>query len=117
MTDLGIAHIKNNNYEITKAFSLENVIYNELLTKGYDVYIGKTRKGEFDFIARKDNQTKYIQVAYLLSDENVIKREFGAFDGINDHHSKYVISLDKFDFSRNGIKHLNMIDFLLSEDF
>ena len=117
MTDLGIAQIKTNNFEINKPFALENVVYNELITKGYNVYIGKTKKGGVDFIANKDNQIKYIQVAYLLADEKVIEREFGAFDAINDNYPKYVITLDKMDFSRNGIIHKNIIDFLLCNDF
>lgn len=116
MTDLGIGQIKNNNYEVNKPFSLENVVYNDLLIKGYEVFIGKTKKGEVDFIAKKDNKTIYIQVAYILSDENVIKREFGAFNAIDDNFPKYVITLDKSDFSQNGIIHKNIIDFLLEED-
>ena len=116
MTDLGIAQIKNHNFEINKTFAIENVVYNELLTRGYDVYIGKTTKGEIDFVARKDDKVSYIQVAYLLADEKVIEREFGAFDAVKDHYPKYVITLDKMDFSRNGIVHMNMIDFLLGKD-
>jgi predicted AAA+ superfamily ATPase len=53
-------------------------------------------------------------VAYLLADEKVVGREFGAFESVKDHYPKYVLSLDKFDFSQNGIKHLNIIDFLLA---
>ena len=117
MTDLGIAQIKNNHFEMNKVFVLENIVYNELITKGYNVYIGKTRKGEVDFIATKDNQVKYVQVSYILADEKVINREFSAFDGINDNYPKYVITLDKIDFSQNGIKHKNLIDFLMDEDF
>ncbi|MDD6069206.1 MAG: ATP-binding protein [Clostridiales bacterium] len=116
MTDLGIAQIKNHNFEINKTFAIENVVYNELLTRGYDVYIGKTSKGEIDFVARKDEKVSYIQVAYLLADEKVIEREFSAFDAVKDHYPKYVITLDKMDFSRNGIVHINMIDFLLGKD-
>lgn len=116
MTDLGIAQIKNHNFEINKTFAIENVVYNELLTRGYDVYIGKTTKGEIDFVARKDDKVSYIQVAYLLADEKVIEREFGAFDAVKDHYPKYVITLDKMDFSRNGIVHMNMIDFLLGKE-
>ena len=116
MTDLGIAQIKNNNFEINKSFAIENVIYNELLVRGYDVYIGKTREGEIDFIATKNNKKEYYQVAYLLADENVIAREFGAFKPISDNYPKYVLSLDKTDFSRDGIIHKNIIDWLLEEN-
>ncbi len=117
MTDLGIAQIKNNNFEINKPFAIENVVYNELIAREYDVYIGKTKKGEVDFIANKDGDKKYIQVSYLLADDKVIQREFGELKIIEDNFPKYVITLDKTDFSQDGIIHKNIIDFLISEDF
>ncbi len=116
MTDLGIAQIKNNNFEINKCFAIENVVFNELVARGYEVYIGKLNPGEIDFIASKSNKRKYFQVTYLLSDKNVIEREFGAFKKIQDNYPKYVISLDKTDFSQNGVIHKNIIDWLLEED-
>ncbi len=116
MTDLGIAQIKNNNFEINKSFAIENIVYNELLQRGYDVYIGKTKDGEVDFIATKDNVKEYYQVAYLLANNDVIEREFGAFKVIDDNYPKYVLSLDKTDFSRNGIIHKNIIDWLLENN-
>ncbi len=115
MTDLGIAQIKNNNFEINKGFAIENVIYNELLIRGYDVFIGKTKNGEIDFIATKEDKKEYYQVSYLLSDDKVIEREFGAFDNVLDDYPKYVLSLDRKDFSKNGIVHKNIIDWLLGE--
>lgn len=116
MTDLGIAQIKNNAFEINKSFAIENVVYNELLQRGYDVYIGKTKDGEVDFIATKDNIKEYYQVAYLLANDDVIEREFGAFKVIDDNYPRYVLSLDKTDFSRNGITHKNIIDWLLENN-
>ena len=113
MTDLGIAQIKNNNFEINKSFALENVIYNDLISKGYEVYIGKLNKGEIDFIAKRDTKKIYIQVAYYLTNEEVIEREFGAFKEITDENSKYVLTLDDKDYSREGIKHMNIIKWLL----
>ena len=113
MTDLGIAQIKNNNFEINKSFAIENVVYNELLERGYDVYIGKTKDGEIDFIATKTEEKIYIQVTYLLESEKVINREFGAFEEIKDNYPKYVLSLDNTNFSRQGIIHKNIIDWLL----
>jgi hypothetical protein len=113
MTDLGIAQIKNNNFEINKSFAIENVVYNELLERGYDVYIGKTKDGEIDFIATKTEEKIYIQVTYLLESEKVINREFGAFEEIKDNYPKYVLSLDNTDFSREGIIHKNIIEWLL----
>lgn len=116
-TDLGIAQIKNNNPEFKSYIVLENVVYNELLNRGYDVYIGKTKTGEVDFLAKKDGNTKYIQVTYEMNSEETIDREFGAYKGVDDNYPKYVISLDKINLSRDGIIHLNLIDFLLSNDF
>lgn len=92
---------------------LENVIYNELVLRGYDVKIGKTYKGEIDFVVMKDAKKAFIQVAYFLSSEEVIEREFGAYKSLKDNAPKYVLSLDKFDMSSNGIIHLNIEDWLL----
>lgn len=116
MTDLGIAQIKNNNFEINKCFAIENVVFNELVARGYEVYIGKLSPGEIDFIASKSGRRKYFQVAYLLSDNNVKEREFGALRKIEDNYPKYIISLDKTDFSQNGIMHKNIVDWLLGDD-
>ena len=117
-TDLGISQIKNNNPEFKSYIVLENIVYNELINRNYEVYIGKTKNGKVDFLAKKDGNIKYIQVTYeMKGNESTIEREFGAYKSIEDNYPKYVISLDKIDLSRNGIIHLNMIDFLLSEDF
>lgn len=113
MTDLGIAQIKNNNFEINKSFAIENVVYNELLERGYDVYIGKTKNGEIDFIATKTEEKIYFQVAYLLQNDKVENSEFGAFKEVQDNFPKYVLSLDKANFSRDGIIHKNIIEWLL----
>lgn len=117
VTDLGIAQIKNTNTEIDKSYAIENIVYNELIIKGYDVYIGKTKKGEIDFVATKPNKKIYVQVAYSIPNEDTKKREFGAYDVINDNYPKYVITLDKLTYEYNGIKHVNLIDFLLDENF
>lgn len=76
---------------------LENAVYNELVLRCYDVKIGKTYKGEIDFVAMKDGKKCFIQVAYLLSSEEVIEREFGAYKSIKDNAPKYVLSLDRLD--------------------
>ena len=116
-TDLGIAQIKNNNAEFKNYIVLENIVYNELKIRDYDVYIGKSKKGEIDFLAKKDGKTNYIQVTYELDgNSDAMEREFGAFNYISDNNPKYVISMDKKDLSRDGIIHLNLIDFLLSDN-
>lgn len=116
-SDLGIKKIKTNNKEINYSISLENLVYNELIAKGYEVYVGKTRKGEVDFVVTKDKEFKYIQVCFHLNTQETIEREFGAYDCINDNYPKYIFSLDKQDFSRNGIKHINILDFMSSDNF
>ncbi len=116
-SDLGIKKIKTNEKELNYSVCLENLVYNELIAKGYEVYVGKTKKGEVDFIISKKGTIKYIQVTYLLASDETIEREFGAYSCINDNHEKYVISMDKFDFSRNGVKHINIFDFLLNDEF
>lgn len=116
-TDLGVKKIKTNSKEVNYSQAFENIIYNELINKGYEVYIGKTSKGEIDFIASKDKNIKYIQACYDLSNEETRDREFRAFDNINDNYQKYVISKDIEDYSQNGIKHLNIFDFLMNDEF
>lgn len=112
--DLGIRnHIKSSELiDYSKLF--ENIVYLEMLSRGYEINVGKVGEYEIDFICYNRNKEKiYIQVAYLLSDNSTIEREFRPFSHIGDNYPKYVISADKFDFSRNGIKHYNIIDFLL----
>ena len=116
-TDLGIKQIKTNNEEINYSICLENIVLNELIAKNYKVYTGKTKKGEIDFIAIKNNEMKYIQVCYELSSEDTINREFSAFDEIDDNNDKIIISMDTNDFSKDGIKHINIFDFLMNDEF
>lgn len=96
---------------------LENIVYLELLRRGYKVTVGKTGEKEIDFVCDKRGDKLYVQVTYLLASEDTIKREFGAYDTIRDNFPKYVVSLDEFDMSRNGIKHQNIRDFLLAEEW
>lgn len=91
----------------------ENIVYVELLRRGYTITVGKNGTKEIDFIARKQSEKIYIQVAYLLASEEVVEREFSVLESISDNHPKYVISYDEFDMSRNGIIHQNIVDFLL----
>lgn len=111
--DMGLARIKNSGFKLEMGAMLENVIFNELLVRGYDVYVGKTLRGEIDFIAIKGEQKIYYQIAYYLTNEEVIKREFGAFHMVSDQYPKIVLSMDKANFSRDGIEHKNVIDFLM----
>lgn len=96
---------------------LENIVFLELIRQGYSITIGKIQDLEVDFVCRRANQIKYIQVSQSILDENTRKREFKPLEKISDSYPKYVISMDSFDFSANGIIYLNIIDFLKSENF
>ena len=94
---------------------IENIVYFELLRRGYNVTIGKNDSLEVDFIATKSNDKKYYQVTYTMLDENVKNRELGILKNINDNYEKTVITMDKIynNTSEEGIKIRYLIDFLL----
>lgn len=96
---------------------LENIVFMELLRRGYQVTVGKSEDREIDFAAAKRDQMIYVQVCYLLASEETIEREFGVYNSIPDNFPKYVVSLDEFDMSRNGIKHRNIRDFLMAAEW
>ncbi|HEL0819022.1 TPA: ATP-binding protein, partial [Streptococcus equi subsp. equi] len=113
LTDHGFRQARG--YSNTKDIerTLENIVYIELVSRGYRVEIGKVKDLEIDFIASKDNERLYYQVSYLMETEETRKREFGVYDFVRDNYPKFVLSMDKVDFSQNGIIHKNVIDFLL----
>ena len=115
-TDFGLLQIRNSRSNRTLPYIYENAVLSSLLYKGYEVYSGKTNKGEIDFVAIKNNERIYVQVAISIKDENTRKRELSAFDEIEDHYPKYIITNDDENYSENGIKWLNIKDFLLSEE-
>ena len=96
---------------------LENIVYMEALRRGYTITVGKSGAKEVDFICQKQDQKVYVQVTYLLASEETIQREFGIYDSIHDNFPKYVVSMDELDFSRNGIKHRNIKEFLLLKEW
>ena len=113
IADHGIreAIMENNQKNINQV--LENIVYFEMLRRGYNVKIGKVDNLEVDFVCKKNDETIYIQVSYLLASEDTKEREFSVLENIKDNYPKYVLSMDEFDMSRNGIKHLNLIEFLV----
>lgn len=114
--DIGLKHILLGYKMNDISGHLENIVYLELLSRGYKVNIGKMNELEIDFIASKNNNQIYIQVAYLLADSKIIAREFGALEKIKDNYPKIVLSLDTFlDNNRNGINWHNLIDFLTGD--
>ncbi len=115
LVDLGLLQLKSSPIEKKVGGRLENIVYNELLARGYDVYIGKTDNGEIDFVVDNFGDRFYIQVADYLSSDDVVKREFGAYKNVEDNFPKYVITMDKINYSQNGIIHKNIIDWLLEK--
>lgn len=113
--DLGLRNCVKASGEIDYNKLYENIVYLELLFRGYDVKVGKSDEYEIDFIAYKGSDILYIQVCYLLASPETVEREFGNLERIKDNYPKYVVSGDIPDFSRNGIKHYNIIKFLLNE--
>lgn len=99
------------------SLTLENIVYMELLRRGYTVTVGRVGNREIDFVCRRHGEKLYVQVAYLLATEDTIKREFDVYDLIRDNYPKYVVTMDEFDMSRNGIKHKNIRDFLTAEEW
>lgn len=96
---------------------LENIVYMELLRRGYSVTVGKVNDKEIDFVCEKKDDKLYVQVAYLLASEETVKREFGVLMEVRDNFPKYVVTLDEFNMSRDGIKHRNIREFLLADEW
>ena len=95
---------------------LENVVYLELLRRGYEVFVGKSDKSEIDFIAINEEDTEYYQVALTVRDEKTLLRELAPLASVNDHNGKYLLTLDDDPpCSHNGIKQVNALDWLLKE--
>lgn len=115
LVDLGLLQLKNSPIERKVGGRLENIVYNELIARGYDVYIGKLDNGEIDFVVDNFGERFYIQVADYISSDEVAEREFGAYKNVPDNFPKYVLTMDKIDYSQNGIIHKNIIDWLLEE--
>ena len=115
VADHGIreAIMENNQKDINQV--LENIVYFEMLRRGYNIKIGKVDNLEVDFVCKKNDETIYIQVSYLLASEDTKEREFSVLENIKDNYPKYVLSMDEFDMSRNGIKHVNLIEFLAKD--
>jgi predicted AAA+ superfamily ATPase len=95
--------------------ALENVVYLELLRRGYDVRIGKVGSSEVDFIATNENGVEYYQAALTVRDKNTLARELKPLDSISDHNPKFLLTLDEDPIaSHNGIKQINALDWLLA---
>lgn len=118
--DLGIRNALVNSTDTNDIEKrIENVVFLHLLRCGYTVYVGQLRSAEIDFVAKKDNQTLYVQVAYLIGSKETEKREFGNLQAIPDNHPKLVVSLNpmNIDSNNDGIRHLHLREFLKKENY
>src|SRR5690606_22287568 len=112
VSDISIIYATMGNRDRMIAGILENIVFLELKRRGYQVYVGKLDQTEIDFVAEKQGQKIYVQVAYKLENEQTINREFGNLLSINDQFPKYVVTMDEFwKDSIEGIKHLYITDF------
>ena len=93
--------------------TIESVVYREFLRRGYDVRIGRIKGREVDFVCESGNDRLYVQVAYLMEREETREREFSALMAVPDQYPKVVLSLDRVDFSANGIRHRYLPEFLM----
>lgn len=98
-------------FEYGLGYKLENMVYLELRREGYKVYVGSMRDKEIDFVAIKGDKVIYLQCCYLLTDENVINREYKPLEAIKDNYDKYVVSMDDIKYpSKEGIEHVQAWD-------
>lgn len=114
-TDIGIRNVITGYRPGDRAKVVENMVFNELLNRGYDVTTGRQGSREIDFVAVRNNETRYIQVALVLESEQTIKREFGNLLEIDDNYPKMVISTDsQYKNTVRGVEHVNLRKFLMT---
>ena len=95
---------------------LENIVYIELLSRGYEVKVGKIKDKEINFIAKKEKDLSYYQISYKIRDEKTRERIYETYNSVTDNFPKYVLSMDHSNFSQDGVIHKNIIDFLLEDE-
>lgn len=114
VADIGLRYFLLGSRDVDYGQVLENVVYLELLRRGYEIYVGKVGALEIDFVALKNGETEYYQVAYTVKNENTLARELCSLEAVTDHNRKYLITMDDLPTTfYNGIKQINAIDWLL----
>lgn len=118
LADLGIRKALAPAMNLDYSSLLENLVFLELCSRGYNVRVGQLKDGEIDFVAEKSGELRYFQVAYSLADEKTRKREYSSLLSLTNAYPKFVVSLDPLNFDYNGIKHLRLVkDFLLGNQW
>ena len=116
IVDVGLRKLLINKKHSYIGHILENIVYLELIRRGYTVYVGKIGDLEIDFIAERNNEKTYYQVSATILDENTFKREITPLKKIKDNFQKYIISMDEINLSEDGIKHISILDFLQNKE-
>jgi len=116
LADMGLRRYLLGNRAIDSGRVLENIVYLELVRRGYEVYVGKQGEYEIDFVAIKEDVLEYYQIAFTVREEKTLQRELRALNAINDHHPKFLLSLDNdLEMSYDGIRCIYALDWLLTE--
>lgn len=116
LADQGIQHAIFGYKDRNISGVLENIVYNELIMRGYTVYVGKIQDLEIDFVAERKNEKIYVQVAYQMGNESTIEREFKPLLMVKDHYPKYVVSMDaSLKDNIEGVRHVYLGDFITSD--
>lgn len=115
VVDIGFYNLLVDNENRNRGFILENIVFLELLRRGYEITIGNMKQNEIDFLCKKKHNKIYIQVSDTIKDEITRKREFKSLQLIKDNYPKYILTMDDYDYSQNGITHMNITDFLKDE--
>ncbi len=117
VSDIGLRYYLLGSKNADQGHILENIVYLELLRRGYEVYVGKVDNSEVDFIAINEKGEEYYQVAYTVMDEKVLERELKSLENIKDHNPKYLLTMDFTPYtSYNGIKQINALNWLLNKE-
>lgn len=117
LVDAGLLNVLAGKERTTdRGHILENVVYLELLHRGYKIWTGTSRNSEVDFVCKTPTgDIEYYQIAWQLSDDKTVEREFGSLERINDNYPKYLLTTESFTPNRRGVHHLNVFNWLLGE--
>ena len=116
LADIGLRYYLLGSRQVDFGHILENIVYLELLRRGYEVHVGKIGTAEVDFVAFNAEGVEYYQVSLSVLDENTLKRELAPLDAISDHNPKYLLTMDMLPVtSHNGIRQMNVLDWLIKK--
>ena len=114
VVDIGLRYMLLGNRQVDAGHILENIVYLELLRRGYEVYVGKIDTFEVDFVAQKSQEMIYYQVALSVHDEKILQRELRPLQAIRDHYPKMILTMDEEPEEQyDGIRRINARDWLL----